>query len=133
MSKLSKISFILLLAIFLIVPISGRAVSTECVIVNIEGKTDEELRLISEQCEREVQEQKALLDLKQRESVTIERDIAIIGNKIEKTDLSIRTSQVKIYQLGKEIEQKEDDLVSLEDRMEAVVGHLSTLVKKTMS
>ncbi|MEA2112344.1 MAG: hypothetical protein U9P50_00010 [Patescibacteria group bacterium] len=131
MPKLSKIGFISLLAIFLILPISGGAVSTECVIVNIEGKTDAELQLISEQCEREVQQQKALLDLKQRESVTIERDIAIIGNKIQKTDLNIRTSQVKIYQLGKEIEQKEEDIISLEKRMDIVVGHLTTLVKKT--
>ena len=79
MLKLSKISFISLFTIFLIFPVFGEAISTECVIVNIEGKTDEELKLISEQCEREVLEQKALLDLKQRESVTIESDLAIIG------------------------------------------------------
>lgn len=130
MLKFYKINFVLLLG-FLFFPFLGLAISTECVIVNIEGKTDAELKAISEQCEKEVQEQKALLDLKQRESVTIERDILIADTNIKKTDLSIRTSEVKIYQLGKDIDQKEGDIVSLSEKMEIIVGHLSTLIKKT--
>jgi len=129
--KLHKINFIFLLVGFLSFPVLGLAISTECIIVNIEGKTDAELKTISEQCEKEVQEQKTLLDLKQRESVTIERDIAIIDNKIKTTDLSIRTSKVKIYQIGEEIDQKEEDIVSLSEKMEIIIGHLSTLIKKT--
>jgi len=129
--KLHKINFIFLLIGFLSFPVLGLAISTECIIVNIEGKTDAELKTISEQCEKEVQEQKTLLDLKQRESVTIERDIAIIDNKIKTTDLSIRTSKVKIYQIGEEIDQKEEDIVSLSEKMEIIIGHLSTLIKKT--
>jgi len=112
-------------------PLFSLAVSQECVIVNIDGKTDEELKMLADQCEREVQEQKALLDKKQRESVTIERDIAIIDNKIKTTDLSIRTSQVKIYQLGKDIEGKEGEIITLSESMETIVGHLATLIKKT--
>jgi len=129
--KFHKINFIFLLIGFLSFPVLGLAISTECIIVNIEGKTDAELKTISEQCEKEVQEQKTLLDLKQRESVTIERDIAIIDNKIKTTDLSIRTSKVKIYQIGEEIDQKEEDIVSLSEKMEIIIGHLSTLIKKT--
>lgn len=131
MLKLFKINFVFLLFGLFLVPFFGLAVSQECVIVNIEGKTDEELKAISDQCEKEVQEQKVLLDQKQRESVTIERDIAIIDNKIKETDLTIRTAQVKIYQIGKDIENKETEIVSLSDQMDNVVGHLATLIKKT--
>ena len=129
--KFYKINFVFLLVSFLFSPVLGLAVSTECIIINIEGKTDAELKAISEQCEREVQEQKVLLDSKQRESVTIERDIAIIDNKIKTTDLSIRTSKVKIYQIGEEINQKGKDIVLLSEKMETILGHLSTLIKKT--
>jgi len=131
MLKFYKNFFLFVFFSFLFSPFFVLAVSTECVILNIEGKTDEELKVIADQCEKEVQEQKALLDLKQRESVTIERDIAIIGSKINQTDLSIRTSQVKIYQLGKNIEQKEKELLSLEEKMDVVIGHLGTLIRKT--
>ncbi len=47
-------------------PLFSLAVSQECVIVNIDGKTDEELKMLADQCEREVQEQKALLDKNKR-------------------------------------------------------------------
>ncbi len=131
MFKFYKTIFSLMLYTLLFSPFSVLAVSTECVILNIEGKTDEELKIIAEQCEKEVQEQKALLDLKQRESVTIERDILIADTNIKKTDLNIRTSQVKIYQLGKDIEQKEEELLSLEEKMDVIVGHLGSLIRKT--
>lgn len=126
-----KISFVFWLFCFLIFPFLGLAVSEECVIVNIEGKSDEELKALSDQCEKELQEQKALLDLTQRESVTIEKDIAVVESKIKTTDLSIRTSQVKIYQIGQEIENKEEQIMSLSEKMEMIDKHLSTLIKKT--
>jgi len=131
MLKFYKINFVFLLTVLFVFPVIGFAVSMECQIINIEGKTEAELKAISEQCEKEVQEQKALLDLKQRESVTIERDILIADTNIKKTDLSIRASKVKIYQIGKEISQKEEDVVALSENMEVIVGHLSTLIKKT--
>ena len=115
----------------LLPPIVATAISSECIITNIEGKTDAELEAIAEQCEKEAQVQRALLDKKQRESVTIERDISIIDSKIKTTDLSIRASKVKIYQIGQEIDQKEDDISALANKTDITIGHLSTLIKKT--
>lgn len=120
-----------LLFYFLTIPLLGLAVSEECVIVNIEGKTDEELKALSDQCEKELLEQKTLLDLKQRESVTIEKDIAVVESKIKTVDLGIRTSQVKIYQIGQEIKSKEKEIMSLSEKMEMIDKHLATLIKKT--
>lgn len=128
--KLQKIKLTLLPILFLL-PMAVAGASTECIITNIEGKTDAELKVILEQCEKEAQEQKALLDTKQRESVTIERDISIVDSKIKKTDLSIRASKVKIYQISKEIGQKENNIVELSEQAEATIKHLSVLIKKT--
>ncbi|MFH1402492.1 MAG: hypothetical protein ABIG87_02595 [Patescibacteria group bacterium] len=126
----NKFGLFLLFAFF-ILPRAVFAVSTECVITNIEGKTDTELKIISEQCEKEAQAQRALLDQKLRESVTIERDIASFDYKIKETDLSIRASNVKIYQIGRDIEQKGKDIISLSEKTDATVGHLATLIKRT--
>ncbi|MCK4386526.1 MAG: hypothetical protein KAV41_00360 [Candidatus Pacebacteria bacterium] len=119
------------LLFFFFLPFIITAVSSECIITNIEGKTDAELKIISEQCEKEVWEQKVLLDKKQRESVTIEKAILIADTKITKTDLSIRASKVKIYQIGREINQKEKDILTLAEKADITLGHLAVLVKKT--
>lgn len=124
-------NFPLFLIIFLTLlasPLFSKAF--ECSITNIEGKTDAELEAIAEQCEREAAEQKALLEEKQRESVTIERDISILDSKIEKTNLDIRATQVKIYQIGQEITEKEKDLRTLSEKTEETLDHLAVLIKR---
>ncbi len=103
----------------------------ECSITSIEGKSDAELEVIAIQCEKEAEEQKILLDAKQRESVTIERDISILDNKIHKTNLDIRATKVRIYQIGQEIDQKEDDIKTLLEKTEKTIDHLAILIKRS--
>ncbi|MCK5021805.1 MAG: hypothetical protein KAR54_00970 [Candidatus Pacebacteria bacterium] len=126
MQKYFIVSFFILL--FLIS--SDMILAFECKISDIEGKSDEELKAISDQCEIEAQEQKILLDLKQRESVTIERDISILDSKITKTDLGIKATKVKIYQIGQEIEEKEGNIIMLSEQAEETTDNLSVLVKR---
>ena len=130
---MSKIFKIFIFAIFILVGFvnSVQADTFECSITNLEGKSDAELKLIAEQCEKEAAEQKALLDAKQRESVTIERDISIVESKIEKTDLDIKATKVKIYQIGTEIDNKEATILTLEQQAQETIEHLETLIKKT--
>jgi len=118
----------LILFIFLL-PISSLAF--ECSITDIEGKSDSELEAIAIQCEKEAQEQKILLDKKQRESVTIERDISILDNKINKSNLDIRATKVRIYQIGQEIDQKEIDIKNLTQKSKETLEHLSVLIKRS--
>ncbi len=125
MQKFIKI----ILLIFLLLPITS--IAFECSITNIEGKSNAELEAIALQCEKEAQEQKILLDAKQRESVTIERDISILDNKIYKTDLDIRATSVRIYQIGQDIDQKEVDIRSLSEKTEETINHLVVLIKRT--
>ena len=119
----------IILLIVLLLPITSLAF--ECSITNIEGKSDAELEAIALQCEKEAQEQKILLDAKQRESVTIERDISIIDNKIYKTDLDIRATKVRIYQIGQDIDQKEVDIRTLSEKTEETINHIAVLIKRS--
>ncbi|MCK4918714.1 MAG: hypothetical protein KAS02_02935 [Candidatus Pacebacteria bacterium] len=119
----------IILFTFLLLPLN--LIAFECSITNIEGKSDAELEAISLQCEKEALEQKVLLDVKQRESVTIERDISIIDSKIYKTDLDIRATKVKIYQIGQEIDQKEVDIRTLAEKAEETINHLAVLIKRS--
>ncbi|MBU1046849.1 hypothetical protein KKH36_03675 [Patescibacteria group bacterium] len=118
----------LIILTFLFLPIVSNAF--ECSITNIEGKSDSELEAIALQCEKEAAEQKALLEAKQRESVTIERDISILDSKIDKTALDIRATKVRIYQIGQEIDQKENDIRTLSEKTEEIIDHLGVLVKR---
>jgi len=125
MQKVIKI----ILFVFLVSPLGMAAF--ECSITDIENKSDAELEIIAAQCEKEAQEQKILLDVKQRESVTIERDISILDNKIDKTNFDIRATQVRIYQVGQAIDQKEEDISSLLTQADETVEHLAVLIKRS--
>jgi len=57
---------------------------------NLDGKTDKELELALEKCDKEIEQQKALLNSKQKDSVTIEFDIAKLDYKINQAKAEIR-------------------------------------------
>ncbi|HBC70356.1 TPA: hypothetical protein DCZ46_00095 [Candidatus Campbellbacteria bacterium] len=99
--------------------------------INLDGKTDEELQIALKKCEEEIAEQNALLQQKQRESVTIERDIDIINSKITKTQADIRAKDIKIYQLKQGISSKKETLTELNNRSERTLESISGIIKKT--
>jgi len=98
---------------------------------DLEGKTDKELELALKKCESEIEEQKKLLNTKQRESVTVERDIAVLDYKISKTKADIRAREIKIRQLGKNIGLKESEISELLLKTENVKSSLAALVRKS--
>jgi hypothetical protein len=99
--------------------------------INLDGKTDEELKIALKKCEEEIAEQNALLQQKQRESVTIERDIDIINSKITKTQSDIKAKDIKIYQLKQGISAKKETLTELNNRSERTLESISSIIKKT--
>jgi len=129
-----KIQKKLLLIVFVLVviflfPISVRSeISCD---INIEGKNDKELEIILKKCEEEISEQEKLLQNKQRESVSIERDIVILDSKIEKTKSYIRAREIEIYKLKDSISSKKETLIELSNRSERILSSLSVLIKKT--
>lgn len=99
--------------------------------VDLDGKTDAELEIALERCEEEIAEQERLLTEKQKESVNIERDIDILGYKINKTQSDIRAKEIKITRLKGDIENKKETLDELNQRFEKTLISISGLVRKT--
>jgi len=129
---ISFIPTLLLCGVFLVSAIFVQANSDiSCTENNLEGKTDKELELALKKCESEIEEQKNLLNTKQRESVTVERDIAVLDYKISKTKADIRAREIKIQQLGKNIGLKESEISALLSRTENVKSSLAALVRKS--
>ncbi|OGD69518.1 hypothetical protein A2996_03580 [Candidatus Campbellbacteria bacterium RIFCSPLOWO2_01_FULL_34_15] len=130
MKKSTKgLSIILLMVVFLVFPNLTKSEVT-CSI-NLDGKTDAELQIALKKCEEEIAEQNALLQQKQRESVTIERDIDIINSKITKTQADIKAKDIKIYQLKQGISSKKETLTELNNRSERTLESISGIIKKT--
>jgi len=83
------------------------------------------------QLEREIAGQSALLDGKQRERVTLERDIAILTAKIDKARLELRARDVSIQKIGTEIVGKEKVIGGLNDKLSREKESLAQLIRKT--
>ena len=124
-------NFLLLfiLAIFFVLPfVAHSEVSCD---INIDGKTDAELEIALKKCEEEIAEQEALLEKKQRESVTIERDIDILGSKINRTKSDIRAKEIKIYKLKNAINNKKETISELSRKSKRILIAIAGLIKKT--
>ena len=63
--------------------------------------------------QKEIEAQQQILKNKQRESVSLERDIAILNAKIDAAKLSIRARALVIENLNQEIGDKEKTIVGL--------------------
>ncbi len=83
------------------------------------------------QLEKEIESQRQLLQTKQRESVSLERDIAILDVSIEKSKLEIKARKLSIEKLSAEIAGKAEKIDELSDKMSRERLSLSELVRKT--
>jgi len=98
---------------------------------NLDGKTDKELELALEKCDKEIEQQKALLNNKQKDSVTIEFDIAKLDYKINQAKAEIRKRGIKIKQLGKSVVVKEKEIKNLSQKTDNMQASLAELIRKT--
>ena len=80
---------------------------------------------------KEITTQRALLNGKQRESVSLERDIAILEAQIQKAKLEIRARDIEITSLGKEIVKKVDTINALDAKLARQKNSLSEMLQKT--
>lgn len=119
----------LLLVLFFVFPFSAQS-EVSCSI-NLDGKTDAELEIALAKCEEEIAEQEALLNAKQRESVTIERDINILKSKINRAQADIKAKEIKIYKLKDGILDKKETINELNERSDRTLVSISSLIRKT--
>lgn len=81
--------------------------------------------------EKQINAQQQLLVAKQRETVSLERDVAILDAKIEKERLSIRARTLEIQKLSAGIADKEVTISALSAKIEREKESLAELVRKT--
>lgn len=81
--------------------------------------------------EKEIEAQRVVLESKQRETVTLERDVAILTAKIEKARLSLKARTLVIERLRGDIDSKEGVIDNLNEKLERERESLAQLIRKT--
>lgn len=85
-----------------------------------QGVVDERrARLQSElsRIERDIAEQQIFLEAKQRERVSLERDVAILDAQIDRAKLSIKARNLVIQGLTRDIQQKEGTIIGFDEKI----------------
>ncbi|MCA9355417.1 lytic murein transglycosylase [Candidatus Kaiserbacteria bacterium] len=99
------------------------------------GETEKERRTRLEtelqNVERQILTQQRLVEDKQQERQSLERDISIIEGEIKKTQLGIQARAVAIEQLSDQIGEKEVVLDILSDKLKRQKVSLADLVRKS--
>lgn len=101
------------------------------------AETDAERRARLEaqlqQVERQILNQRVLVDGKRAERQSLERDLDIIDGEIRQAQLGIEARSVAIAQLTDQIGDKEEVLVILAERLEKQRASLAELVRQTQA
>jgi len=113
----------ILLAVFLLFPVVARGQDISA------RRAELEKNLAA--LEGQIAEQQKILDVRQRESVTLERDRDILNAKIERAKLSIRARTLVIEGLSREIADKETRIDSLSGKIGREKESLAALIRRT--
>ncbi|MEX0652040.1 MAG: hypothetical protein WD509_01015 [Candidatus Paceibacterota bacterium] len=81
--------------------------------------------------EKEIQAQQVLLEGKQEERVSLERDVAILDAKIQKAKLSIRARDLEIKRISEDIYGKQETIGGLDSKLNREKQSLAQLIRKT--
>jgi hypothetical protein len=81
--------------------------------------------------ETEIETQRKILENKQRERVSLERDVAILNAKIEKAKLSIKARDIVIRELKSDIAGKEKTIVGLSQKLNRERQSLAQIIRRT--
>ncbi len=128
----SILHIILFAILFVVFPVSAIATTdTVCTSQGIDDKSDAELERIIEVCEQEKQQQALLLNDKQRESVTIERDLSILNYKISQSKSEIRAGDIKIRRIAKDIVKKGETIDTLSVDILQTQASIGEIIRKT--
>jgi len=101
------------------------------VLAETEEERRERLETELQNVERQILTQQRLVEDKQQERQSLERDISIIEGEIKKAQLGIQARAVAIEQLTDQIGEKEVVLDILEERLEKQQESLADLVRKS--
>ncbi|MEK7066350.1 MAG: lytic murein transglycosylase, partial [Patescibacteria group bacterium] len=97
----------------------------------IQNESPELLQARLKRCEEEILAEKQKLELKQRESTNLERDMAILGNKINKSKLEIKSRNISILKLNNEIDNKSQTIEDLGNKIQDLQQSTAELLRRT--
>lgn len=83
------------------------------------------------QVEQEIADQNKLVQAKQKEGATLQRDLTLLGYQITAAKLSIKAKQIEIERLSGDIVKKESTIGDLNTRIEKEKESLAELLKKS--
>ena len=86
-----------------------------------------------QQVERQILNQRVLVDTKKRERQSLERDLDIIDGEIRQAQLGIEARSVAIAQLSDQIDDKEEVIIILNERLQKQRASLAELIRQTQS
>ncbi|MEX0935138.1 MAG: lytic murein transglycosylase [Candidatus Paceibacterota bacterium] len=102
--------------------------------LSISAETEEERRERLEdelaEVENEIFEQRKILHVKRQETQSIERDIAILNAEIREAQLSIRAKNLAIGNITTEMQEKEQTIESLSEKIVREKESLAQLVRR---
>ncbi len=81
--------------------------------------------------EKEIEGQQVLLEGKQEERVSLERDVAILDAKIDKAKLYIRARDIEINGITQNISSKQRTIGNLDEKLQRQKESLAQLIRKT--
>ncbi len=134
MSRLFSTSIFLTLALALILSASlyapklGFAQSAN---TNLTPEQEAALRAELADVEKQIKEQQGILDSKKTEGRSYERDLAVLNAQIKTAQLKIRSHELSINKLGKDITVKSNTIVSLNEKIDEGKESLSGIVQRT--
>lgn len=105
------------------------------ILVSAETDAERRTRLQQElqQVERQILQQRVLVDGKRAERQSLERDLDIIDGEIKQAQLGIEARAVAITQLSDQIGDKEEVISILEERLAKQRASLAELIRQTQA
>ena len=116
-----------LLLCALLAPALALAEVSSADVANRRGQLESQLASL----EKEIADQAAVLQAKQQERQSLERDVAILDAQIEKAKLSIKARDLTIQTLTNDIGEKADTIVALDDKLGRERQSLAAILRKT--
>jgi len=108
-------------------PVSPAIAQTSAAVTAEQKRLEEELKKV----EAEIARQTVLLQGKQKETASIQRDVDILTAEIKQAKLKIQAKEIEIKRLGSDIGKKETVILTLSERIEREKESMSELLRKT--
>ncbi len=128
MSKRQTISYLAVVLVSILLfssPKHSLAVTCD---TSLEGKTDQELQAISDQCDRDIAAQQAVLGETQKQSSELTKGIAELTARINESKLKIKGNDAKIKQLKANIVVKNTYIGQLSERMDNIKKSIAKML-----